>query len=525
MQNLINFMKRRYIWIGVAVLIVVIIGWRIQSSKNKAAFVAVHTVQEEDIKQSVLATGTVTSQSNLNLSFKNGGVLKKLNVSVGDKVRTGQVLAMLDQKDVSAAINQASASLLAAKANYNKVLNGASGAEVTVSQAAVSAAQVALDNAKNSYNSVVAQQKVVVSNAQSAMFNSGLAGTAGINNTGTAIFTVSGTYSSTEIVQYKVTFSSTGNGAYYNAVGGTDSSSGFLNRGVPAPLGTRGLYFTLSASGILSPSDYWTIDVPNTQSSTYLTAQNAYQAALQNQSQAVTSASGAIDSAQAALDQAKAQLALKQSSARPEDLQAAQAQIETANAQLQSAQNQYSNNVITSPIDGIVTAVDLKLGENIIPQKSAVVVLDQTSLHVETNISESSISQVQQGQSVDMTMDAFGPDKHFSGAILSIDPASTVVSGIINYRVISSIPNDNTIKPGMTVNLTILIAEKDHAIAVPNRLIKTVDGKKFVSVLSGNTASDVEITTGLTGDTMTEVLSGLQTGAILAGPADKGTAS
>lgn len=521
MQKIITFAKAHYIGIGLGLAVVFLIGWRVSGSRNKTTLVSVHTIAYEDVKQTVLATGTVTSQSNLNLSFKNSGVVTKLNVAVGDKVRTGQILAMLDQKDVSTSINQASASLLAAKANYNKILNGASDPEVQVARAAVNSAQVALDNAKNVLASVVSQQKTAVANAQSAMFNAGLSATAAAGNSGTSTITISGTYTDTQSGQYKITIVPTGSGYYYNT-GGLETSSGPLNRGVPIPLGTKGLFFTLNnSSGIISSSDYWTVDVPNTQAATYLAAVNAYQTALQTQNQATVSAQGAVDSAQAALQQAQAQLDLKLSAARPEDLQAAQAQIATASAQLQAAQNQYSNNVITSPIDGQVTVADLKLGETVSPQKAVIVVLDESSLHVETNISESSISLIKPGQNVDMTMDAFGSDRHFPGQVLSIDPASTVVSGVINYRVVSSLPADPDIKPGMTANLTILIAEKDNVLSVPNRLIKTVGDKKYVSVLNGKKSTDVEITTGLAGDSLTEVYTGLSEGDQLAGPASK----
>jgi RND family efflux transporter MFP subunit len=515
MKNLVGFVKRRYILISIGVLAVLFIGWRFNASKKGPALVAAHTVQLEDIRQSVLATGTVTSQSNLNLSFKNTGVLTRLNAKVGDKVRTGQVLAMLDEKDVSASINQASASVLAAKANYNKVLNGASNAEVDVARSAVAAAQVTLSNAKSTYDVTVSQQKTAVANAQSAMFNAGLAANPVVGNSGGSTVTVSGTYSDTQTGQYKISILNSGAGLYYS-ISGLESFTGPLNKGVPLPIGTKGLYFTFNNSGVVGTSDSWTIDIPNTQSSSYLTAANAYQTALQTQAQTTVAAKGAIDSAQAALLQSQAQLALKQTTARPEDVQAAQAQIATANAQLQTAQNQYSNNIISSPIDGVVTSVDLKLGENIPAQKAVIVVLDAKSLHVETNISESSISNIKADQSVEMTLDAFGPDRYFSGQVLSIDPASTVVSGVINYRVVSSLPNTPEIKPGMTANLTILIAEKDHVLGVPSRLIKTVGDKKYVSVLQNGKASDVEITTGLVGDSLTEVYTGVEAGTVIA---------
>ncbi len=505
---MIEYIKRKKYWIiGVAILLALII-WRINSGKDIKYTVA-YTVAKQDVKQTVLATGTVTSQSDLNLSFKNGGILNKLNVKVGDKVRKGQVLAMLDQRDASASVAQANAALLSAQANYQKVKSGASEPEIAVASAAVDAASVTYKNAQNSYVATEAQQKILVASAQSAMLNSGLQAVVESGST-TVSATVSGTYTGKEQGRYRIVIGSSSSGLTYN-VSGLEGYYSEFQRGVPTPIGSRGLYITIGTSGTLNSGDSWTIDVPNTQASTYITAYNAYQSALQTQNQALVSAQNAVDSARVALTQAQANLNLKQAQARPEDLAAADASVKTAQAQLQAAQNQYANNMITSPIDGTVTTVDLKLGENIAPQKTVIVVLDQASLHVESNISESSIALISLSQKIDMTMDAFGPDRHFSGEVLAIDPASTVVSGVINYRVTSSIPQDSDIKPGMTVNLVILVNEKNQVLAVPNRLVKS-NAHKYVTILENGKAKEVEVTLGLSGDTYTEVLSGLNGG-------------
>lgn len=501
-------MKKRYYWIIAVVAAVLIVSFRIYKSKHQTAYTVAYTVAQQDVKQTVLATGTVTSQSNLDLSFKNNGTLAKLNVDVGNQVRQGQILAMLDQKEAAAAITQAKAQLLAAQASYNKLLNGASSADIDVAKTAVETAQVALNNAKNAYANTVAQQKVAVQNALSAMLNSGLAAFPAAANTSTATVAISGTYNGPQ-GSYTLNIFNTGAGASSYGVTGLETASGTITRGVPQALGNNGLFFTISASGTLASNDSWTINIPNNQASTYLTSYNAYQAALAAQSQAVTAAQGAVDSAQAALDNATAQLAFKQAAARPEDVQAAQAQVEQAQASLQNANNTYANNTIVAPIDGVITAVDAKIGETIAPQKEVLVLLDQKSLHVESNISESSIALVKTGQNIDMTLDAFGPDRHFSGQVLSIDPASTVVQGVINYRVVSSIPEDPSIKPGMTVNVTIQISDKPNVLAVPNRLIKSKGDRKFVTVVRGGKTVDADITTGAVGDNFTEIISGL----------------
>ncbi|MBU6447224.1 efflux RND transporter periplasmic adaptor subunit [Patescibacteria group bacterium] len=510
-RNFFRRIKKRYIWGGLILLLIAVIVWRVIGGKSKPQYSQTYIATNQDVARTVLATGTVTSQSDLNLSFKNSGVVARVNVSVGDTARRGQILAALNESDASAAINQAEAAVLSAKANYNKVLSGASGAQIQVDQAAVDAAQVALDNAKSTYDLTVKQQQTLVANALSALLNTGLSASPATTNISTVTVSVSGTYSGTQQGAYTIQLGVSGGGYTYH-VSGLETYDGIVTRGVAIPLGSKGLFITISSTGTINGNDTWTISVPNMQATGYVAAYNAYQAAIQTQNQSVSSAKGAVDAAQAALSQAQAQLNLETTPARQEDVDTALAQVKTAEAQLQSAQSQYNNNLIVAPIDGTITAVNIKLGETASSAQSAISMLDPNSLHVESDISESSITEVQVGQNIDMTLDAFGPDQHFSGQVLSIDPASTVISGVIDYRVVSSIADNPQIKPGMTVNLVIIIQKKTNVLAVPNRLIRTSGGKSTVNILRNGQVQTVEISTGLVGDTYTEITSGLNAG-------------
>lgn len=512
-------MKRStYIWIGSAVVLLIIIGAVVHSKKSKPKNTVAYTVAKQDVKQTVVATGMVTSQANLVLGFKSSGTISSVNVAVGDKVHQGQTLMQLDESSASTSIQQARANVLSAQANYDKVVNGSSSPQIAVQQAAVQAAQVAVQNAQTSYTNTVSQQQTYVNNAQSAMNNAGLAAMGSASNSSTATVTVSGTYTGTTQGSYTVSLVATGGGTTYS-YNGIENGSGNFQTGIPLPIGKLGLYITFSSSGIIHTGDSWTIQVPNTQSPAYLSAYNNYQAALQTQQQAIANAQGQINSSQAALQQAQAQLNLNQSPARPEDVAAAQGQLDNARASLSAAQNQYRNNIISAPIDGTISQVNGKVGE--VAGLNPIVLIDQNSLHVESEISESSIALVQPGQSVDMTFDAFGSDRHFTGQILSIDPASTVISGVTDFRVVSSLPNDPTIKSGLTANLSILSNEKKDVIAVPDRLVQTgADGKEFVTVIEngGKSTKNIVITTGLSGDTYTEITSGLSGGEQIATP-------
>jgi HlyD family secretion protein len=118
---------------------------------------------------------------------------------------------------------------------------------------------------------------------------------------------------------------------------------------------------------------------------------------------------------------------------------------------------------------------------------------------------------------VDVNFDAFGSDRIFKGLVATIDPASTIISGVVNYKVTSSIDQIKDLRPGMTANMTIKSKEKDHVLVVPARAVLTdKDGAKTIRMVDNTKTKsfkEVPIVTGLEGDGgVVEVLSGLHEG-------------
>lgn len=472
------------------------------------------TVTEQDIKRTILATGTVTSSVDLDLSFKTSGTVQKIPVKVGQKVKEGDVLVQLDSRDQAASLAQARASVASAQANVNKVLSGATSEEVDVAQKAVDTARVAYENAQRTLADTKKQQATSVASAYNVLLNSGLSALASPGNIGTATLTVSGTYASTTVGSYVVRLYNNGDSGTFN-FSGIETGTGLLKTSTPVPLGKLGLYIQFSSSAVYA-GDIWTIEIPNTRSATYVTAQNAYNAALDAQRIAISAGENAVATAQSTLDQAIASLNLKKAQARPADVEAARAQVLSAQAQLASATSSFENTIIRAPSSGTITKIDVKVGEQATSQKAIVTLQDVGSLYVEANISEANIAQVKNGQVVTYTFDALGPDRVFTGVVTSIDPASTVVSGVVNYKVTASVEDAIDVKPGMTANMSILVSAKPAVLSVPQRSIIEKDSKKYVRIITDakkQTYRETEVTTGLEADGgLVEVVSGLSEG-------------
>jgi HlyD family secretion protein len=508
----ITITKKKIIWTIITLLIILLIGFRIFKPKDNSANIQTDKVKKQDIKATVLATGQVVSNTDLNLSFKTSGVISKINVKVGDKIKAGSVLATLSQNDVQASLTSAAGTLAQARANYEKVLAGASSQDIDVSQKALDAAQVALNTAKNNFTNTQAQQTVAVSNAYNSLLNSSLAAVSAQNNSGSAVLTISGAYTGSDQGVYNVSIYNTGSGQIFQTTGLENSSGPVKNTSVP--LGSKGLF--IQFSGTANSSDTWTITIPNTMASNYVANYNAYQTALKSQKSAVDAAQAQVDSANAALAQAQANLAAKQAQARPADIAAAQAQILSAQGQVQAASAAVENTVIRAPADGTITSVDKKVGELASALQEVLILQDVTNLHVEANVSEASISNLQPDQTVDLTFDALGPDRHFAGVVQTVNPGATIVSGVVNYKVTASITAIPEVKPGMTANMTVLVSEKKSVLTLPTRAIINQDSKKYVRVIDDikkKTYHQVEVKVGIDADGgLTEVTSGLTEG-------------
>jgi hypothetical protein len=171
-------------------------------------------------------------------------------------------------------------------------------------------ALVTLENAKNNLAKVKSQQETAVKNAYLALLNSTNAAIPNSGNLSGMTPTISGTYNGSAKGSYVLSVSS---GRYY--VNGLESSSGTLSTSLTV-LGTKGLYFQFSSitPALYSGNDSWTIEIPNTQASNYVTNLNIYNAALETQSSSVSTAESTVSASMSSYDQAIAALNLKKGS-------------------------------------------------------------------------------------------------------------------------------------------------------------------------------------------------------------------
>lgn len=223
----------------------------------------------------------------------------------------------------------------------------------------------------------------------------------------------------------------------------------------------------------------------------------------------------AFQAAAAQLAQAQYKLDSLLKTPTPEDLIIAQAQVKQAEANLQQAQTQLAKAIVTAPFDGTVADVNVQVGQMANASTQAVILADLAQLEITVNLVEVDVPKAQVGQEAQVTLDAV-PGATFSGRVDGIDLVGTTTQGVVNYPVTVVISGTNgTIRPGMSASVGIILQQRQDVLLIPNRAVRSSGQTRVVTVLYEGQRIDVPVTLGLTGDTQTEVVDGLQEGDVV----------
>lgn len=140
-------------------------------------------------------------------------------------------------------------------------------------------------------------------------------------------------------------------------------------------------------------------------------------------------------------------------------------------AQLQTANRNLSFTDIYSPIDGTVLARSVSEGQTVAASLSTPTLFsiakDLTRMQVQASVDEADIGNVQNGQRVMFTVDAFPADT-FAGTVKEVRLRASVSANVVTYTTIIDAPNgDMKLKPGMTANITIYTREVKNVLIIP----------------------------------------------------------
>jgi HlyD family secretion protein len=163
------------------------------------------------------------------------------------------------------------------------------------------------------------------------------------------------------------------------------------------------------------------------------------------------------DTAIATLHEAKATVQLNQAS------------LDNANANLGYCK-------ILSPVDGVIILRAVNVGQTVASSFNTPTLFqianDLTKMQIDSSVAEADVGGVVEGQSVDFTVDAY-PYRNFHGTVTQVQNSPTTVNNVVTYDCVIGVTNsDYKLKPGMTANVSIVIAQRENALTIPNGALR-----------------------------------------------------
>jgi HlyD family secretion protein len=157
-------------------------------------------------------------------------------------------------------------------------------------------------------------------------------------------------------------------------------------------------------------------------------------------------------------------------------LEQARAQLLTNQAALDNAKVDLSRCTIFSPIDGVVISKQTEVGKTVASSLNVPVLFtianDLSKMQITAAVAEADIGSVTEGQPVSFTVDAF-PNRTFEGIVTQVRNAPKNTSNVVTYDTIISVDNhDLKLRPGMTANVSIVVARRTGVLRAPNAALR-----------------------------------------------------
>ncbi len=530
-----KILKPKIIIIVVILIIVIALGSYKLFFADKESSYSFATVKIGDVIQEISAIGQVRKGEEIELGFKETGRIEKTYVQVGQEIEFGQELIKLETTQLYIQLREARATLDLAQAELDKLLAGATPEEIQVAQTTIENAEISLDDAKQNLGDVQTQAQENLSSAYEDA----------LNTLDEAYLKAYNAFNKVDLIQ-RTYFA--GNDQESLRVkenkdkieDSKDQAKSYLDSAKADPTNENidlalsqmidaldDIYEALEIirdvceegtyRNTVSSADKSALDTQKTNINTALTnvtnsEQTISSTKLTNESD-INTARSEVSSTEGALKAAQDELALILAEPRQEDIGFYQAQLKQAQAKVSLLENQAWEATLRSPVKGQVTKINKEIGEQVSMAEAVVFLLPQEPFQVEVDIPESDIGKVDLIDPAKITLDAF-PEIEFEGKIIEIEPAETVISGVVYYKIKVSLEAENDkVKPGMTADVVIITDLRENVLVIPRRAVSEKDGKNFVKLANGDTFEEVEVQTGLKGSQgEIEILSGLKEG-------------
>ncbi|MDE2001671.1 MAG: HlyD family efflux transporter periplasmic adaptor subunit [Patescibacteria group bacterium] len=525
-------------WISaIGGIVIVMLGYNGYKSLTAAPAGTQYTlaaVQRGTLISSLTGSGQVSAYNQVDLKPKASGDLVYLGVTAGQDVKAGTLIAQLDTTTAEKAVRDAEINLQTAQIALNKLAGPSTLTTPLNKQQAIDSLATAYDDGFSTVSNTFVDLPAVMSGLQGILFNSDrslgsgnqlnvdyfasavqsydLVGSQQLHDDAIAKYQAARAAYDQNFTDYKSTSRASDTQTIESLVNETYTTTKEISDAVKSAsnliqfyedkLTQKNLPHAALADTYLSDLSGYTSKA-NGDLSSLLSSQTT----IQNDTQAVANADLDLQSQQLSLTQKQNALA---------DAKAALADY-----------------YVYAPFDGTIAQVDVKKLDSV-GSGTVIATLITHQKIAEVSLNEVDVSKVAVGQKVTLTFDAID-GLSIAGTVSQIDTIGTVSQGVVTYNVqIAFDTQDTRVKPGMSVNATIITDVKQNVLMVPNGAVKTQGTVSYVEIFdsatlqaNGITAqanqsftttllpNQVQVQTGTSNDTSTEIVSGLSEGDLI----------
>lgn len=426
------------------------------------------------LNDEINATGAIAATRTVSLAFLTSAPVSEILVAEGDSVQAGQVLARLDASDLMPTVENASFNLQSQQITFNSMIADPRAVDLNVAEASLRAAELnfggssVLSGPGSTAAEIQALQVELAENRawQTALQRDNLA--ENMTSAGTAL----------ENVRENVPVP----GPVQDALDGYNATLAQL----------------WTAEGNLHRAD-----------ASMEQARGNYVAEINRRP-----TYGGISGARVQMLQAQQQIDSLLNGPDNVDLNFVSTDLAIANLSLAQAEIQMTYIELVAPFDGIITEMNLTLGE-IPPPSKAVEMIDTSQFYVNLPIDEIDIMKVQAGQSVNFIVDAL-PDDDINGVIEHVALTPDINPLITTYNVRVAVnETQSAIRAGMSTTAQVIIASQDNAVILSDRFVFIDEATDMPYVIIQRNDGGLERLTvelGLRANGITEIVSGLASG-------------
>lgn len=529
MVNIIGkILERKFLFGSIAVVFAVVGYYGYQHFFGTAAvtrYVSAQ-VQKGTLVVSVSGSGQVSVSNQLDLKPKVSGDIVSVAVENGQEVKAGTLIAQIDSTDAQKAVRDAEVNLDSAKLALEKLKQPADALSITQAENVLSQADSDLpksyDSGFNSVSGAFIDLPSAMTGLQDILYGTTLS--KGQDNI-SAYADLVKTYDETVLKfrddaaqKYQIARTSYDkNATDYKIVtrfSGTDAIEQMINETYDT---TKNIADAIkSANDLLNfVKDRLTernLTIPSllvthqNELAQYTNQVNTHLSDLANIRDSIVSAKQTITEKTEALAKLKA-------GADPLDIQSQELSVKQKENALQDAKENLADYFIRAPFDGIVAKTNVEKGD---PASASTVIATFITKQqmAQISLNEVDVAKVKVGQKTTITFDAID-GLGITGEVAEIDSVGTVTQGVVTYGVqIGFDAQDERVKPGMSVNAEIITDVKQNVLLAPNSAVKQQNNAAYVEMFLGDTQTPEwrTVQTGLSNDTMTEIVSGLKEG-------------